>query len=95
MLHALPAVPSPARRRLATLCAALALALVALGAARAQAYVYYVTGQTEIGRANLDGTGANDRFISDVSAPFQFTTRSDNIDAGLYSSGLAVDSTGI
>lgn len=64
MLHALPAVhvPISARRRLAVLCA-LAIAVLALGAARAHAYVYYVTGQTELGRANLDGTGANNAFI--------------------------------
>ena len=53
-------------RRAALVLATLAVATLAL-AARADAYVYWTTGSSAtIGRANLDGTGVNQSFITGV-----------------------------
>ena len=53
-------------RRAALILATLAVATLAL-AARADAFVYWTTGSSgTIGRANLDGTGVNQSFITGV-----------------------------
>ena len=62
------------RRKLASLVAA-ALVTLAILPASANAYVYWGDGPFEIGRANLDGTGVNQNFIS----------------TGYYAYGVAVD----
>jgi virginiamycin B lyase len=62
-----------ARRRLALCVGTLVLALGVLGsalAAEAGAYVYWANHSGgSIGRANLDGTGANQSFITGASSP--------------------------
>ena len=50
-------------RRAALALATLAVATLAL-AARADAYVYWTNDNGTIGRANLDGTGVNQSFIT-------------------------------
>ena len=57
-------------RRAALVLATLAVATLAL-AARADAFVYWANQGTDaIGRANLDGTGANQSFITDATGPW-------------------------
>jgi hypothetical protein len=52
------------RRRALLLAALLALTLAL--ASRAEAFVYWADGTSTIGRANLDGTGADINFIADA-----------------------------
>ena len=57
-------------RRAALVLATLAVATLAL-AARADAFVYWTDQATDtIARANLDGTGANQSFITSAGAPY-------------------------
>jgi hypothetical protein len=54
-----------------SLVAAIAVAVFASWATQAEAYVYWSTADTKtIGRANLDGSGAADTFISGAGAVF-------------------------
>ena len=55
--------------RLVTLLLAALLASSLALASRADAYIYW-TGSNGIGRANLDGTGANPSFIPEASSPY-------------------------
>jgi virginiamycin B lyase len=76
---------STRRRRAALALAALALAALALAAlalalaARADAYVYWTIPGGPIGRANLDGSGVNQNFITDDGSPYGVAVDGDHI----------------
>ena len=58
------------RKRFAIVIGVAAAGVMALGAQAADAYVYWANNGTDsIGRANLDGTGVNQSFITGAGHP--------------------------
>ena len=86
LLGARAPAATPRAARLATLLLSALLAVTLALASRAEAYVYW-TNPGAIGRANVDGTGVDENFITGAGVPLPAPFNDSNPD------GVAVNST--